>query len=294
MDQLLQGMICASITPFTKENEVDIKSLRAVCRYLVEHKINGMFPSGTNGEGILLSVEERKKITEVVIHEISGQIPVVIQCGASNTENTVELAKHAASAGADGVGIMAPYFFAQDEQAIFDYYMAVARSVPDKPAYIYNIPIYTNNDLLPELVERIRKGAPNIVGIKYSFPNLLRLGEYLKLDPSFSALIGCDRLVLPALALGASGTVSGPVAVFPQLFTGLWEAYRKNDIPAAREYQLKIFDTDKALTAFPGIPLLKTYLKEIGVIATDLCRTPFRSLTAQEARSLMQIVEKYQ
>ncbi len=294
MDQLLQGMICASITPFTKENEVDIKSLRAVCRYLVEHKINGMFPSGTNGEGILLSVAERKKITEVVINEISGQIPVVIQCGASNTENTVELAKHAASAGADGVGIMAPYFFAQDEQAIFDYYMAVAHSVSDLPAYIYNIPIYTNNDLLPELVDRIRKGAPNIVGIKYSFPNLLRLGEYLKLAPSFSALIGCDRLVLPALALGAAGTVSGPVAVFPRLFTGLWEAYRKNDIPAAREYQLKIFDTDKALAAFPGIPLLKTYLKEIGVIATDLCRTPFRSLTAQEARSLMQIVEKYQ
>jgi dihydrodipicolinate synthase/N-acetylneuraminate lyase len=294
MERIIKGIICANITPLTNEKKVDKKSLQSLCRYLIDSGINGLFPLGTNGEGILLSVSERKTTAAIVVSEVGRRIPVVIQCAASSIEDTVELAKHAASIGADGIGIMAPYFFAQDEKAIFDYYIQTANSVPDLPAYIYNIPTYTNNDIMPELADKIRKAAPNIVGIKYSFPNLLRLGEYLKLDSSFDALIGCDRLVLPALALGAAGTVSGPAAIFPELFSGLWQAYLRKDFDTAREYQLKLFEVDKDLSVLPGIPLLKRYLKETGVIASDACRTPFRSLTMEETKTLMKIVEKYQ
>lgn len=294
MERIIKGIICANITPLTNEKEVDKKSFQSICRYLIDSGLNGLFPLGTNGEGILLSIKERKEAAEIVVSEVGRGIPVVIQCGASSIEDTAELAKHAASIGADGVGIMAPYFFAQDEKAIFDYYIRVANSVPDLPAYIYNIPTYTNNDIMPEFADQIRKAASNIVGIKYSFPDLLRLGEYIKLDPSFDALIGCDRLILPALSLGAVGTVSGPAAIFPKLFSGLWQAYLKKDYETAREYQLKLFDVDKALSVFPGIPLLKAYLKETGVIASAACRTPFRSLNMEETKSLMKIVEKYQ
>jgi dihydrodipicolinate synthase/N-acetylneuraminate lyase len=293
MEGIIKGIVCPNITPFTKERELDKKSLQSVCRYLIDKRINGLFSLGTNGESLLLNIKERKEAAEIVVSEVSKQIPVVIQCGASSTENTIELAKHAALIGADGVGILAPNFFAQDTEAIFNYYIEVANSIPNLPAYIYNIPTNTNNDIMPELADRIRKATSNIVGIKYSFTDLFRLVEYIKLDKSFDALIGCDKLVLPALTLGAVGTVSGPSAVFPELFSGLWEAYRRRNFDTAKEYQLKIYDIDKALSVLPQIPLLKTYLKEIGVIVSDTCRTPFRSLTLKEKEYLMAIVDKY-
>jgi len=293
MDQVLQGVVCATVTPFTLEGAVDEKSICSLCRYLIESKINALYPLGTNGEGVFLSTAERKRVAEIFVSEVQHEIPVVIQCGAITTAEAVELARHAASIKADGIGIMTPFFFNQDEEALLAYYTAVAKAAPQLPMYVYNIPSHTNNDILPSTVAKLVKLVPNLVGVKYSVPNLIRLSEYMKAVPSAGTLIGCDRLILPALSLGAVGTVTGPAMAFPHLFTGLLDAFHKGDLEAARKFQARLLDLDGALAPFPAIPLLKEILKRKGIIACSLPKAPLRSLNEQESRQLDSIIEQF-
>jgi dihydrodipicolinate synthase/N-acetylneuraminate lyase len=293
LDQILKGIVCATVTPYKADGSLDEKSIGSLCRYLIESKINALYPLGTNGEGILLKTADRKRAAEVFVAETGNQIPVVIQCGAVTTEEAVELARHAAAINASGIGVMTPFFFNEDEQAMLAYYAVVANAAPELPMYIYNIPSHTNNDILPSLLRNISKLAPNFVGVKYSAPNLIRISEYIKVIPEGGVLIGCDRLILPALSLGAVGTVSGPVMAFPRLFTGVWECFCKGELVTARKFQALLLELDNALADFPGVPLLKEILKRRGVINCSLSIAPLRQLSNEEYCRLDYLIEKF-
>jgi dihydrodipicolinate synthase/N-acetylneuraminate lyase len=292
LDQILQGIVCATVTPFQADGALDEKSIGSLCRYLVEAKINALYPLGTNGEAILLKTDVRKRAAEVFVAETGKQIPVVIQCGAATTEEAMELARHAAMIRADGIGVMTPFFFNEDEQAMLAYYMAVANAAPELPMYVYNIPSHTNNEIFPATVAKIAESVPNFVGVKYSAPDLSRISEYIRVIPGGGVLIGCDRLILPALSLGAVGTVSGPAMAFPHLFTGLWDTFQKGDLATARKYQARLLELDNALAGFPGIPLLKEILKRRGVIECPLSVAPLRQLSEEECRRLDGVIER--
>jgi len=292
MGKYLQGIVCANITPFDKNREVDYKSIKTLSKYLVEIGLDAVYPMGTNGEGITLTIEERKKIAETMVSEISGQIPVVIQCGTATTETTVELVHHAKKIGADAAGILTPFFFKQSQEALVEYYCNVAKTEPDFPLYIYNIPSHTSNDVLPNTVKEIRRRCPNIVGIKYSHPDLVRLSEYMAIDNGFDALIGCDNLIWPACALGAVGTVSGPAAVFPDLFHKLWSCCKSGDVQGAKKLQKIVKTNDEALAKYQSIPLLKLYLQYKGVISDAACRIPFRTVEKAEQTEILDTLEK--
>jgi dihydrodipicolinate synthase/N-acetylneuraminate lyase len=293
LDQILQGIVCATVTPFKADGSLDERSIGSLCRYLIEAKVNALYPLGTNGEGVLLKTDVRKRAAEVFAAETGKQIPVVIQCGAATTEEAVELAHHTAAIHASGIGVMTPFFFNQDESALLDYYAAVANAAPELPLYLYNIPSHTNNDIFPSLVAKIAKLAPNFVGVKYSASDLSRLSEYIQAIPGKGVLIGCDRLILPALSLGAVGTVSGPAMAFPHLFTGLWKAYQAGDLATARKYQARLLELDKALAGFPGIPLLKEILKRRGAIECPLSIAPLRQLNEEECGRLERIIRDF-
>lgn len=77
--------------------------------------------------------------------------------------------------------------------------------------YIYNIPGCTTNDVKPGLLQKLMEEFPNIVGIKYSSPDLMRVEDYLETDGRKpELLIGCDSLFLQCLMTGGVGTVTGP------------------------------------------------------------------------------------
>jgi dihydrodipicolinate synthase/N-acetylneuraminate lyase len=293
LKQVLQGIVCATVTPFQADGTLDEGSIGSLCRYLIEAKINALYPLGTNGEGVLLKTADRKRAAEVFVAETGKQIPVVIQCGAATTEEAAELARHAANIGADGIGVMTPFFFRQDEASMLAYYATVANAAPELPMYVYNIPSHTNNEIFPATVTKIAELAPNFSGVKYSAPDLSRISEYIREIPGKSVLIGCDRLILPALSLGAVGTISGPAMAFPHLFTGLWEAYQAGDLATARKYQARLLELDIVLADFPGVPLLKTLLKRKGIINCALAVAPLRGLSEGECRRLERIIEVF-
>lgn len=292
----LFGTVCATITPMEKDGSLDLGSLKNLCSYMDENGINGIYPNGTNGEGILLTEAERQSVVDVMVSNYSADNhSVFIQCGSVTPEETFRHVAHAHKAGADGVGIMTPLFFHVDDAALKDYYLEAASTVPaDFPLYIYNIPSHTNNDLRPALFAELIDHIPNLRGIKFSAPDLMRIEDYmLAAKRKVDVLIGCDSLYLQCLVSGGVGTVSGPAQVFGKRFSKLYKHYLEGDFEGALEIQRVIVETDRKLASISGIPAIKTLLMMQGVIKNDSCRKPLRALTADEKAILKEELDKY-
>ncbi|TAH72738.1 MAG: dihydrodipicolinate synthase family protein [Anaerolineaceae bacterium] len=290
---VLQGIVCANITPFFENREVDYASVKKLARYLAGCGVNAIYPLGTNGEGLSLTVEERKKIAEVMVDEIAGKIPVAIQCGTQTLEDTLALVIHAKEIGADAAGVVTPFFFRFSDQGLEEYYSALLEAAGEFPIYVYNIPTNTNNDITADVVKKLCVKYDNLMGVKYSYPDLIRLKEYNNTkEGGLDVLIGCDKLIYPACKVGAVGTVSGPAAVFPELFSSLWTATVNGDEKKAQKVQNIIFENSYILAPYQEIPMIKQYLKSIGVIETDTVRIPFTSITQEDKAQIANIINR--
>ena len=291
----MKGVVIPTITPMTEDGKVDEQGVAAFAEYLIEAGGDCLYPNGTNGESLLLTEEERQRIAQIMVETSHGRVPVFIQCGAMTTAETISHAQHSVKIGADGIGIMSPAFFPMDEEALFQYYSDVISTLPeDFPVYIYNIPGCTTNDVKPELLNRLMNTFPNIAGIKFSSPDLMRVEDYFeKADRKPDLLIGCDSLFLQCLITGGVGTVTGPGSIFHERFTRLYRQFREGDMKGAMETQEQIVALDRKLAGIPGIPGLKALLKIRGVIKHDVCRAPLRPLSGEEYQKLEKIVEEY-
>lgn len=288
--KLLNGIVCASITPMTAAGEIDQDSAARLYRHLGENGVHGIYPNGTNGESLSLLEAERQTLAEIAVREAKGPA-VYIQSGSLRLEETVSHLRHAQAIGADGAGIVTPVYFKCDQEALFAYYSRALSAVPGLPVYIYNIPSCTGNDILPETLHRLIERFPQVRGIKYSAPDPDRIRAYRKWTEQ--ALIGCDSMILACLIAGGTGTVSGPCAIFAKRFTRLYRQYQENDLIGAAETQAAICQTCEDMAGIPEIPAIKTVLHWLGIIDTDVCRAPFRRLTKEESVRLERVYDRY-
>jgi dihydrodipicolinate synthase/N-acetylneuraminate lyase len=282
----IKGVICPMVTPFDGEDRIDFDSTRRVVDFMLSKGIAALMVAGTTGEGMLLSLAERRALCEVVVEQAAGRVAVVVHTGCMGTADTVDLTRHAASVGATAASVIVPYFFSYDDDLLFDHFLSVAEAVPGFPVLIYAFPGNAKNDISPSLLERLRPAAPNIVGMKVSNPNLLRLQEYLEVGgEGFAIFCGVDGLMLPALALGAQGQVSGNANVFPEIFCRLYDTFMAGNIEGARKQQRLINCIRLALRDGLHPAYFKAGLKLRGVPA-GYVRPPMRELTAEELQEL--------
>jgi 4-hydroxy-tetrahydrodipicolinate synthase len=283
----LYGVTTAMVTPFTENGQVDLDKIRNLTEFLISKGVHCLYPLGTTGEMLRLSVQERKSVAETVVKTANQRVTVFIHVGAMNQEDTIELAKHAHEIGADGIGVVTPAFFHANDRELETYFVEVASSVPaDFPVYLYNIPQCSGNDLKPEVVQRIANRCKNVIGIKYSYPDLLRTNEYLSVNEGdFSVMHGTDRLFLAALAMGCEGTVSGVSCVYPEPFVAIYDAFKANDLQKARKMQKIAIKYCETLKNGSNMSFFKEALKMRGIDAGHM-RAPQLDLTQEEIREL--------
>jgi len=290
----LYGVTVPMVTPLTKEDKIDRPGLERLTDYLIDKKIQCLYPVGTTGEMMYLSLEERKEVAEIVTARAAGRAVVYIQAGAWNLADTIELAKHAVKIGADGIGVMTPVFFKLTEEEVIDYYKAVSASVPEQfPIYLYGIPQLAVNDITPSTASKIIAACPNVIGIKYSFNNMSRIQEFMTLKKgTFSVLCGPDELFAVTCFAGGDGTVSGNANVIPEYYETLWEAIQEEDIKKATKLQREINVLNKALSCTQNIARYKTVLKNRGIIAQTKMRAPLEELDGELERAMMETLER--
>ena len=261
--RLLYGVTVPLVTPLTKERTLDISSLEHLTDFLIEKGIHCLYPGGTTGEMMLMGMEDRKVLAETVVRQTAGRAVVYIQAGAVNQADTITLAKHAVDIGADGIGVVTPVFYKLSDRELVSYYQSVCRSVPsDFPVYLYAIPQCAVNDITPALAEELAETCPNIAGIKYSYPNMSRIQEFMTIrSGSFSVLCGPDELFCATVLTGGAGTVSGNAQVIPEHYVAIWNALERGDIPTAVSLQRKTNQLNQILSNDHNIARYKAALK---------------------------------
>lgn len=285
--KLLHGVTTAMVTPFDEKGNVQLDKVEELTQFLIAKGVHCLYPLGTTGEMLRLSVSERKQVAETVVKKANRRVTVYIHAGAMNEQETIELAQHAYSIGADGIGVVTPVFFGANDKELEAYYGKIASSIPsDFPVYLYSIPQCATNDITPGLAHRLAERFGNIVGIKYSFPDFLRVNDYLTIrNGHFSVVPGTDRLFLPALAMGCDGIVSGVSSVYPEPFVAVYNAFRENDIPKARKLQRIATKYCEALKNGGNMAYFKEALKMRGIDAGSM-KSPQLNLTEDEAEQL--------
>lgn len=290
----LYGVVCASVCPMRKDGSVDYDGVKKLTRHLVDNGIHCLYPNGTNGESLSLTKEERIEVAKVIHTENAGKAVLYVQCGASTVAESYAHIRASVELGVDGAGLMTPVFFPADDASLTSYFDTILDENADFPMYAYNIPTRAGNDLSSKLLGKLMVAHDNLLGVKYSFTDVLRLEHYIDCCPSrhASVLVGNDALAIACMMLGGDGWISGPSAVFPQRHVKLYKALKTGDYETARMLQYLILRTADAMSDIPEIPAIKYMLTRLGVIENDVCRMPLRMLTGAEKARLDILLEE--
>ena len=277
-----RGLVVPLLTPLTEDGEnLDITALEALTEFLIRSGVQGLTTCGTTGEFALLKHTERRQVTEVVVKQAAGRVPVVAHTGAITSAETIALTRHAQECGADAASVVTPYFYGLTEQALLAHYEAVSAAAPDFPLFLYNIPQRAGNNLSSSVVAEITRRCPNVVGIKDSSGNLGQLAQdRMMVNRRFYTLVGSDNLILAGLANGADGAVAGNANVFPEPFVSLFKAVAGGDWASAGAFQDKVTAGAGILGNGSDLSLFKGVLRRRG-LETGPVRRPL--VTASEA-----------
>jgi 4-hydroxy-tetrahydrodipicolinate synthase len=283
----LEGISPALMTPFKENGEIDFEFLIDHLDFLIESGVDSLYILGTAAEVFLMDLEERKALAEAVVKETAGRIPIFMHIGDLKMENAYQMIDSAKKLNIAGLGAVTPFYYHFSQQQMIDYYQKLAaRAFPELNLYLYNLPSYTTNDLLPETAAELSE-IENIIGIKNSMADLERL--YTLIDQSsddFDIIMGSDLLAYPALLYGAKGVVSGHSNVFPEIFVKLYQSVKKGDLAAARKMQKAVTIIGRVLKGGSNLAYYKQAL-EIRGFKSVYSREPIGRLGEQEIDRLI-------
>jgi len=257
------GIYAPTMTFFHPETEdLDIPTIKKHAERLVRDGLVGLVTMGSNGEAVHCTREEKLAVTQATREALDAagftETPIIVGTTEGSVRGTIELCKLAEKAGGDYVLLLPPsYFrFLMDEQAIHDYFVAVADESP-LPLILYNYPgavagIDMDSDLLIKLAAH-----PNIVGTKFTCGNtgkLTRVALATNAKTPFSEGSGymafggmCDFTV-QTLASGGSGIIAGGANVMPKVCVKVWSLYAEGKREEAIALQKTLSKGDWVLT----------------------------------------------
>jgi 4-hydroxy-tetrahydrodipicolinate synthase len=220
----IHGSIAPLITPFTDDGALDTESLRRLVDWQIAAGSHGVSIGGSTGEPSAQTLAERIEAIETVADAVNGRVPFIAGTGSSKLDETLELTAAAERAGADAALIITPYYARPTQQALTQWYTQVARSVPDLPIILYNVPSRTAVELAPETVAGLYRSVDNIVGIKETTKNFEHFSRVI--EASGDGLLvwsGIELLCLPLLALGGIGYISATSNIAPRACAEMYE-----------------------------------------------------------------------
>jgi len=284
----LEGLIAATYTPLGEAGSVNVDPVVSIVDSLIEQGVTGIYVCGSTGEGMSLSNEERRIVTEAYVSAVDKRIPVIVQVGHNSLSEAKELARHAQDIGADVTSATCPsYFKVGDVPTLIRCMSEVAGAAPDLPFYYYHIPVLTGSAI--DMVEFLKQGGqqiPNLVGLKYTDTKLFEFQECLELnDGQFDVVWGCDEMLLGALATGSRAAIGSTYNVAAPLYRQLIDSFQNDDFVEARKLQALSIKMIRTLNHYPFHSAMKAVLGMQG-FNMGSCRLPQGNLSAEAINSL--------
>lgn len=286
---IFRGTATALITPFTKDDKVDVKALCEIVERQIASGVDALVALGTTGEPATLSEEEKKQVVEVCIKQTRGRVPVIVGAGSNSTRHAIETCRMAQNLGADGLLVVTPYYNKCTQEGLVEHYCAIADST-SLPIICYNVSSRTGVNMLPETFARIAM-RKNVVGIKEASGNMEQIEKCLALCPD-KVISGDDALTLPIMAMGGLGVISVASNVCPKYVSDMTHYALDGEWEKARKMQLALLPLISALFCEVNpIPIKKAM--EIKGYCTSKLRLPLTSLTQNNAEKLAKILADF-
>ncbi len=237
MTHTIEGVHCAAATPVTAEGTPDLRLFAEHCRLLLAEGCHGIALLGTTGEANSFGIRERMALLEAAVE---GGTPAAALLPGTSTPavaDTVELSRHAVTAGAKGVVLLPPYYYkGVGDEGLFRFYAQVIEGVGDDRlrVVLYHIPQVSQIPISHELIDRLMAAFPGIVcGIKDSFGQIEHLQALCERHPGLGVLAGADPLMLPLLRMGGAGCITATSNLRAEALRVVWDGW--NDPAKAAE-----------------------------------------------------------
>ncbi len=256
------------ITPFTRSGELDVPGAAELARYLVDDQgCDGLVLNGTTGESPTTTDAEKVQLIETVVDAVGDRAHIVSGASTNNTAHSIEQAKAAEKAGANGLLLVTPYYSQPPQDGVEAHFKAIVDST-DLPAMLYDIPIRTGITLTPYTYDILAK-HPQIVAVKDATHDI-RFTQRVRVDTGLAVYCGVDSLNLPAYSTGQVGVVSVIAHLVGKHINTMFDAYDKGETDRALAVSDGLLPALHALQGpAQGVVAVKAALKAKGLPAGD-------------------------
>ena len=275
------------VTPLRGRDELDAAGLERLIEHILNGGVSGLFILGTTGEGPSLSYCLRRELITLACRHVRGRVPVLVGITDTAFVESVNLARHAADAGADALVLAPPYYLPPGQPELQEYLEHLVAELP-LPLFLYNMPGLTKVQYEMECLRRAMD-IPRIVGLKDSsndmnyFKDALGL---LKHRPDWTLLVGPEERLAETVLAGGHGGVNGGANLFPKLYVQLYQAARAGDRPRTEQLHAQVMQISQSLYRIGRYPSsiikgIKCALSCQG-ICDDFIAEPFHRFRAEE------------
>lgn len=266
----LEGLIAAPFTPMYPDGSLNLSLISTYYEFLKENGVSGAFICGSTGEGVSLTLVEKKAVAKAwadcTIHD--ADFKVMLFLGGTCLADCKDLARFAEQINLYAISFTAPFYFKPANiEMLAEACKEVAATVPNMPFYYYHIPVLTGvNFAMIDLLRAIENEIPNFAGIKYTHEDFMDFQSCLSYkDNHFDMLWGRDENMLSALVLGAKGAVGSTYNYAAPLYHRLIESFQNNDLETAQKLQLTSINMIRLLGKYGGIATGKAYMKLVDI-----------------------------
>jgi dihydrodipicolinate synthase/N-acetylneuraminate lyase len=289
-EQTMSGVFPILITPFDEQARIDEASLRSLVEFNIAAGVHGLGVA-LGSELFRLSETERDQLMRIVVDQVRGRVPVVINTGAAGTDLAVFYSQTAETNGADALMITPPSFLPASADEVRTYYRAICDAV-DIPIFLQDTPAAP---ISPGLARQIAEECQHVRYIKVeTLPITSKVADMVAHAGDHLVVFGGagGGYFIEELRRGSRGTM--PFCSQPEAFVGVWNAYQAGNLGAARA----LFDHTIApinRIAAQGIGIYyhihKELLRQRGVIRTAIVRSPAPPIDELTRRELQEVID---
>ena len=289
MDNKFKGVFPALLTPFKDDGSINEDSVAKLIDFNLNKGVNGFYVGGSTGEGMLLTIEERKQLFKASAQANAGRSTLIAHVGTICTDHAIEMAKYAKEVGFDAISAVAPFYYGFSYDAIKNYYLDIVRSV-DIPMIIYNFPNASGFSFTKAIAQELFALSDRFIGIKHTTSDLFLLQQFKTMDSAPVVYNGWDEMFIAGLTMGADGGIGSTYNLMADKFIDIYNYFKKGDLAAAMAKQKEANAVISELIKYGVFASEKAVLDALGIPMGE-CRRPFRPIS-DEGRARMKEIAK--
>ena len=274
----LIGMGVALVTPFKQDGSVDHKALARVVEYNISNGTDYLVISGTTGESVTITKDEKAAIVQTIIKTNAGRLPLVIGIGGNNTASVIDELQSTDLSPFEAVLSVSPYYSKPTQEGLYQHFKAVA-DASSIPVILYNVPGRTSKNMEPETSLRLARDVNNIIAIKEAGNSPEQYKILIENKPTdFLVISGDDDLVLDVVLQGGSGVISVIGQALVKDFSEMIHFGLKGNRDAAKTIKKKVMPLIGLIFEENNPAGIKAVLQQLG-LCEDLVRLPLVAAT---------------